>query len=234
MMRRTTAWAVCAGLVLALGCESPWIRGGTEARRISSDAFNVSVQKNGRLDVVMNDGTRFFNDAYPMVWLAGEDSPRPIRLDYRRTSRVDRFAHGDAYQGMVLVADEAVWTVAVEPNEAIITAMLTYANTTDETQYIRAMFPWCVGDPDWAAEAGGPPSAATAGPVRLRQPTGHVFLARFARDSRETARIVRGDAIPGSAEGDLLWAMDPFAPELEVPPGEAVQSAVIELHLERR
>ena len=55
-------------------------RPGREFRTINTDIYEICVQKNGRTDVRLVTREPLFDNAYPMVWLEGEQEPQPYRL----------------------------------------------------------------------------------------------------------------------------------------------------------
>ena len=82
VMRATRNWT---GLVLviliAAGCvTSPLYRPGQEFRTINAAEYEIAVQKNGRVDVLLRSGQVLLANAQPMVWYADEDKPEALPI----------------------------------------------------------------------------------------------------------------------------------------------------------
>ncbi|MCC6486449.1 MAG: hypothetical protein IT364_03040, partial [Candidatus Hydrogenedentes bacterium] len=99
-MRSALMMYIVAGILSAFAA-SPMYRPGQEYRTTTSAAYEVSIQKNGRIDVNLTGGDPVFLDAQQMIWLEGEAKAQPLSIDGRHTARQevsDRLGKG---QGMV-------------------------------------------------------------------------------------------------------------------------------------
>lgn len=140
-----------AALVLAFFCSWPFevwavaYRPGREFRTINTDIYEVSVQKNGRTDVRLVTREPLFDNAYPMVWLEGEEAPQPLTIDGRSTAREGvKTALGEG-QGMRFLKDNCDWIVQAYPTKTFLTVQAAFVNNTKKTVRVKALIPWAVG-----------------------------------------------------------------------------------------
>lgn len=220
---------------------------GHEHRSVSAGSYQLSVQNNGRVDVLPRRGNPVFEDAFPMVWLEGRDAPEPLPVSGRLGGRApvrDAIGHG---QGMVLRKKTCEWSLRVYPDQPFFAVQVAYVNTGDEPVGVRGLLPWCAGPPRrksglrffegdvaLAETARAIPPAAPGGSggvwsddwVALARDEDVVlagFLAERARDAWA------GVASMPNADTGLCWfrAIDRFDPPSVVAPGSRLLSAVL-------
>lgn len=132
-------------VVSAVGCASRHYRPSQEALTASTEGYEISVQKNGRIDVTLASGTPVFQNAYSMVWLEGDAQPRVLVVDGRMGMR-DGF-HDRLGQGHSLLykLNEAELRVQAYPTKPFLTVQSAYVNTGKRPVKVRMLMPWCVG-----------------------------------------------------------------------------------------
>jgi len=122
-------------------------RPGREHRTINTDRYEISVQKNGRTDVLLVSREPVFGNAYPMVWLDGEDEPTPLSIDGRWTIRQEVNNVLGRGNGFVFKKDNCEWGLQAYPSLPFITAHVIFVNTSKKPVWVRSLIPWAVGDP---------------------------------------------------------------------------------------
>lgn len=134
-----------AALALTSGCAhgpSP------EQRTINTERYELSVQRDGMVDVRLSGGAPLFENVRPAVWLEGEDAPTPFHLEGEDTMREpvdDALGMG---QGLYFLAREGEWRLRTYPTHPFLTAQVTYHNTSDEPVRVKALMPWAIRPPD--------------------------------------------------------------------------------------
>lgn len=125
---------------------APLYRPAQEHRTVTAASYQVSIQKNGRVDVTLNTGDPAFMNVYPMIWFEGEDSPEPLQIDGRHTSYQevsDRLGNG---QGMIVDYKGCEWSQRIYPTDPYFTVQVAYTNTSSKPMRVRALYPWATGD----------------------------------------------------------------------------------------
>ncbi|NIA14093.1 MAG: hypothetical protein GWP08_08425 [Nitrospiraceae bacterium] len=132
---------------LSLGAWSQGLsyRPGREFRTINTDSLEISVQKNGRTDVLLTSGHPVFANAYPMVWIDGEEEPEPLKIDGRWTARQPINNALGRGNGIFFKKGNCEWGIQVYPAQPFITAHVTFVNTAKKPVRVRALYPWVAG-----------------------------------------------------------------------------------------
>jgi hypothetical protein len=249
-MTRRRAWLVAA-LAAALVMAAPvhaMFRPGQEHRSVSAARYRLAVQNNGRVDVLLRNDDAVFDDAYPMVWLDGEDAPEPLPLAGRLSGRApvaDAVGHG---QGIVLRKKTCEWSLRVYPDQPFFAVQTAYVNTGDEPVRVRALLPWCAGDPrKGGLSVRGNATTPNAGAAGATLPTPDAVTEEAVWGIPWTGLADGGDAVLAgflAAPGRDAWtgmdaapdpetgqrwfrAVDRFDPPRVVPPGGRLVSAVL-------
>lgn len=137
-------------LSLLIACSPPaWpkplYRPSKEYRTINTDVYEISVQKNGRIDVNAPSGLPFFNNACPMILLDGEETPKALPVDPRFTGRMevnDRLGKG---QGLAFTKGTCRWYIRTYPAKPFIVVYLEYVNTSKKPVRVAKLIPFSVG-----------------------------------------------------------------------------------------
>lgn len=153
--------AVCGVLVALAGvaAQGQFYRPGEKYRSLNTALYEIAVQKNGRLDVSFVDGEPIFTNVFPMVWFADEEKPELLTLDGRFSGR---FAVDDALgrgQGMRIARDTVEWALRAYPTQPFFAVQVAYRNTGKKPVQIRALYPFCIGEPKDGIVGLGPGSA---------------------------------------------------------------------------
>ena len=158
MTRLIAATAVILGLAEG-AAQAQFYRPGQEYRSLNTSLYEIAIQKNGRLDVTFVDGDPIFTNVFPMVWFADKDEPELLPVDGRFSGR---YAVDDALgrgQGMVLAHKTVEWALRTYPTQPFFAVQVAYRNTGKKPVQIRALYPFCVGEPKDGIVGLGPGSA---------------------------------------------------------------------------
>ncbi len=121
------------------------VRPRAEQRTVSTDVYEMSIQKNGTVSVHRPNGEICFQNAAPYVLLAGEEKPRKLEARSRDTSRVpvhDRLGQG---QGMVFSGKNGDWALCAYPGKPFFTAKFTFRNNGKKPVRVARLSPWSTG-----------------------------------------------------------------------------------------
>ncbi len=130
-------------------------------RQISSESFSVVVQKNGRVDVTLMDGTTIFDDVQPMVKLVGQEKLVELPVGPAFSTRQEvRNALGQG-PGMLFSQQSCAWVVETYVTQPFLTVRLTYVNSGKKAVEVEALYPWYSQHKKGAAmNLGGPATQA--------------------------------------------------------------------------
>ena len=154
---RATAIALVWALVLAAALPATaQLHPRREFRTMNSGFYELSIQQNGHIDLRLISGQVVFDDAYPMVWLEGEDEPRPLAVRGRKSARVpvnDRLGEG---HGMIFSYKDCEWTIKSYPAKPFFAVQARFINNRRQPVRVKALMPWCVGEPKKGSLSLGP------------------------------------------------------------------------------
>ncbi|GMW00703.1 MAG: hypothetical protein AMXMBFR84_18400 [Candidatus Hydrogenedentota bacterium] len=122
---------------------APLYRPGQELRTVSGGSYEVSVQKNGRLDINLLSGpsTPIVANVLPMVWFDGEEYPEPLELEGRFSERQavnDRLGEG---QGIILRKGNCEWGIRTYTAQPFLVFQAVYVNDTAKPVKIKMLMP---------------------------------------------------------------------------------------------
>lgn len=139
-------------------------------RHAGTDRHEVVIQKNGRVDVFGLGGEALFSNAYPMIQF-DEDKPEPMPIDGRYTARIAfRDALGEG-QELYYGKKGYEWSIRVYPLQPFVTVRCAYTNTGKKPVEVRALYPWCSGEPKPGGitpQLAGPTAIIAGGDSSLR------------------------------------------------------------------
>lgn len=226
-------------------------RPGREVRTINTELFELSVQKNGRTNLLSPSGTLYFDDAHPQVTYSGEETVRPLALDGRMTARYEVNERLGRGLGMQFKKGNCEWRIQVYPTKPFITAQVIFENTTNKAVQVSKLTPWAVGAPRSGSVFMGPNASQallldngrlfrgfsdyaevsrgktiSQWNLAAHNPaTGYTVIAGFLTNHRAYTQIhiERTDAAPDNAF-DLFRAECIYDPPVEVAPKERLES----------
>ncbi len=227
-------------------------RSSQEYRSINTDMYEISIAKNGLLDLVLVSGEVVFSGAH-IRYKDGKGRDQRISIPGRLTSRqevADRLGQG---QGMLFGQRGFEWHIRAYPTKPFVTAQVAYTNTTRNPIVIEQLTPWAVmgnlsdGVFSLGAEVENTrvvlsgenvgSLVASEGVIRshdsvaLHNPTtGRSFVAGFltANRGRGTFTIDRSATAKGNAF-DTFRADCIYDPPVILAPGERIESEVLYL-----
>lgn len=254
-IKTKTLGIACAVIAAVWGCNTgPIYRPGQEYRTINAAEYEIAMQKNGRVDVLLRSGQVLLANAQPMVWYADEKEMEelPILGRYSLRDQVnDRLGQG---QGVVFKRKECEWAIRVYPDKPFFTCQVAYINNDKKPVKIRALSPWFLGEDNNGALWLGTETESTvflqnpsAFPGPPQSPTvttgsgkGLWYLAGFNPVSRQSllAGFLTSDTGYGSVTVartekakeplfDQFQAVNYYDPPVEVPPGGRLESEVL-------
>ena len=230
------------------------LRPGQEYRSLNTDTYAIVIQKNGRLDVSLADGSAVFENAFPMVWFEGKGAPELLAVAGRSSERFEvRDALGQGH-GMRLLKDETVWSLHAYPTETYFSVQVAYRNTSRNPVRVRALLPWCIGKPKEGVFTLGPGSGqsvfiAYPAPEASNTSTGETvssawylaawnpvskrsFVAGFLGNVRSETTLNVAEETDGGF--GFFRAACIYDPPLWVQPGERLESEVLYLAVGER
>jgi hypothetical protein len=152
----TTRGARASAVLLAAACCACFVPGkataqpggrSKEYRSLNTEAHLIAIQKDGRLDVALGDGTPVVSDAFPMIWFEGRDGPERLKTSGAWTERnlvEDQLGQG---QGIHHQFKGCEWSLRAYPTRPFFAVQAGYTNEGKKPVQVRALFPWCVGEP---------------------------------------------------------------------------------------
>ncbi|MFP6596973.1 MAG: hypothetical protein VCC01_05910 [Candidatus Hydrogenedentota bacterium] len=141
------AFVLAVTLALPVPAQLLQYKPGREYRSLNTGTYEITIQKNGRVDVALTSGEPVYLNAFPMVWFANKKAPRAIRLDGRYSQR---FEVNDALgrgQGMRIRYNDVQWTLRAYPTKPYLAVQLAYINSSKKPVTIKQLTPWAIGDP---------------------------------------------------------------------------------------
>lgn len=172
----------CTGA--AFGADPPNFGGKKEVLTINTDQYEVSIQKNGDLDLRDLSGKHFFDNVTPLVRVVGEEKERVLNTRWQESGRSmisDALGEG---QGIIFAGDDFEWHIRTYPSKPFLSAKLVFVNKGKEAIQVSRLSPWSAG----AAQAGG---------FSLGDNTGEALIldnGRLFRGFDDYATVSRGSA----------------------------------------
>lgn len=221
-----------------------------ERRTVNTERYEIIIQKNGQVDVRLRNGALVFDNAAPAVQLAGEDAPKLLPLNWKRTNRQEVHDALGQGQGFKFAWGDCEWYLRTYPTQPFFTAQVVYINTSREPVRVERLIPWTleesglrlggvaaavkVLDNGRLFETGDDtpllqsPPAAGEWNVALYQPqTGRSLIAGFLTNLKGHSQL---HVLPAKEKSVLQFSADCiYEPAVEVPPGGRLESEVLYL-----
>lgn len=238
-----TAFALLCGTVSAQFGRS------REFRSINTVAYELSVQRNGRLDIALASGVPVFDDAFPMVQLVGERRPTLLDVDGRFSQRYavrDPLGEG---QGMILAEGNCEWSIRTYPTQPFFAIQVSFINDGKKPVQVEQLIPLAIGDPKKGFLTLGPgtdDAVALTDPLSpnprlingeiesdhhlalsIPQNNRSLILGFLTRDRAQTRFVARSSSRADEHTFDYFRAECVFDPPIEVAPGERLDSEVL-------
>jgi len=248
----TFAAAILVCLIAAEPASAQPMGKSKEYRSLNTDLYKISIQKDGRLDVFLADDTPVILDVFPMVWFDGDGEPDRMKIAGRWTERLaveDKLGQG---QGVVHVHKGLEWSLRAYPTRPFFAVQLGYTNESNRPVRIKALLPWCVGEPGKGVVSLGPGTAESRvlGGTTIGVPaiargsaqsddaiaivnatSGQSLIAGFITQDRARGTLDVGTPIAEEKDAPSslghFRAVSTFDTPVEVGPGESVYSEVL-------
>jgi len=121
-------------------------RPGQEQRTVTASSYQISVQKNGRIDVSLLNGEAVFSNAYPAILVEGEDEWTELDIASRYTFRErvqDALGEG---QALIMAKGNCEWAIRTYSTRPFFTVEAVFINTSKKPVRVTAATPWSTGD----------------------------------------------------------------------------------------
>lgn len=211
-------------------------RPSKEARTISTDVYEVGIQKSGRVNVRLVSGAPVFTGARPMVWFEGEDAPQALAVDGRATARQEVQDALGGGMGMAFAKGNCAWSLRTYLTKPYLSVQAAFVNTSRKSVRVKMLSPWSIEDAKGGLFSLGPGTAdAVVFPDAESQKTGYLLvhnpgaqrslLAGGLTSVRGTIRIAPPTELAktGEAFGRFgIWCV--YDPPVEVEPGAQLTS----------
>ena len=124
---------------------APTYRMAKAKRSLNTDRYTISIQKNSQVDIYTLDGSPRMDNAFPAIAFSGK-TPRPLDVDYRRSTRVSISNGLGKGNGLLFQTPSCEWRIATYPGQPFITVDLTYVNATRKPVEVAYLMPWTLGE----------------------------------------------------------------------------------------
>lgn len=245
---------VCLALFIILPAHAQLLqyKPGREYRSLNTASYEISIQKNGRLDIALASGAPVFLNVFPMIQKAKDKEPKAIRLDGRYSQR---FEVNDALgrgQGMRIRYKDVQWTLRAYPTKPYLAVQLAYINSSKKPVQIKQLVPWAIGDPKKGSIALGAntidskilidgmskrdqPIATREGQAPnmiaiLNPQTNRSLIAGFTTQVRAFNDLhIRADDPSEPDHFNYMRAINTYDPPVTVQPNEVLESEILYL-----
>lgn len=114
-------------------------------RVLTTDRYEIAVEKSGRVDVYFANLQNVFDEACPLVQIDGEAEAEPLDINGRYTQRIEvKDALGEG-QGLLFSTKECAWRVHSYPTQPFFTAQAVFTNRSAKPVRVKKLIPWSVG-----------------------------------------------------------------------------------------
>lgn len=228
--------------------------GKREYRSVNTSIYEVSVQRNGRVDVTLASGAPVFDNAFPMVELEGENKPEPLAVAAGSTEREPVTSVLGAGHAIRFLKGNCEWVIQSFPTQPFFTVQAAFMNTGKKAVKVKALYPFVVGEPRKGSASLGRNTGSTIvldnGPAteqqaRLREiaagaaesawylpavnpASGRILVAGFLTNLKAltSVALVRSEESSRN-EADSFWGRCLYDPPVEVAPGGRLESEVM-------
>ena len=208
------------------GAQPIQYRPGQEMRTLSTDYYTLSIQKNGRIDLVLANMHELFSNVRPLVWLEGEEAPHEMKIHGKRSYRQEVNTVLGQGQGMVLECDEGQWVIHAYPGKPFLVAQIVYVNTGKKAVRVRSLHPWHAGGDveggvNLGTDAAGTrvlapwPDNGDAAPA-VTSAAGEGLWTLAAHNPASGLSILAGYLAYDNARGEFAYHNQSEAPELQM------------------
>ena len=250
--------AVVSALVLALlwaSTASAQLYRPERARRsITTDHYELVLQKNSQIDLLTSEGQPLLDNAFPSLILEGGEEV-PLKIDYRNTNRYSVDNPIGKGNGFHYVSEACEWRIATYPAERGLTFDLTYTNQSKKPVTVAGLSPLSLGnqgkggvhlggsasdvlvllapDPDNPFTRIGHTTGSSPGHIAAWSPaTGKSLVAGFLTHRRSLGELKLGKSTASSEISfDSFSSVCIFYPPVVVGPGEQLQAETLYLSL---
>jgi len=245
-----------AGFQLHTATAGPLYRPGQEQRTVTASTYQISVQKNGRIDVSLLNGEAVFSNAYPAILIEGESEWMELDIASRYTFREpvnDVLGQG---QALIMAKGNCEWAIRTYSTLPFFTVEAVFINTTKKPVRVLATSPWTTGDTRkpgglWLGETTqeavglvfdeqpegfvrsdltrGVPFRSTWHTGVYNEEAGRSLIAGFVELTPDEPAFTfdRLEDGEGNDSIELFQSMTTFEESVEVPPGERLKMPLV-------
>jgi hypothetical protein len=223
-------------------------------RSITTDQYELVIQKNSQIDLLTTGGQPLIDNAFPSITFEGGEEV-PLKIDYRSTNRYsvdDPIGKGNGFH---YASADCEWRIATYPAAGCLTFDLAYTNNSKKTVTVIGLSPLGVGNKGkggvhlggnssdvfilQAPSEGNPfvqighQTGASPGHIAAWSPsTGRALVAGFLTHRRSLGRLTLGQSAQNDALCfDLFSSVCIFNTPVTVAPGERLEAETLYLSI---
>ncbi len=223
-------------------------------RSITTDQYELVIQKNSQIDLLATGGQPLLDNAFPSIIFEGGEEV-PLKIDYRSTNRYSVDNPVGKGNGFHFASADCEWRIGTYPAEGCLTFDLTYTNNSKKTVSIAGLSPLSVGSKEkGGVHLGGDSSevlilqapsetspfvqighqtATSPGHLAAWSPsTGRALVAGFLTHRQSLGTVTLSQTSPTQeAVFDLFSSVCIFNAPITVGPGERLEAETLYLYI---
>lgn len=256
--RRTPLLVALAISLLWANLASAQIYRPERARRsITTDQYELVIQKNSQIDLLAAGGQPLLDNAFPSITFEGGEEV-PLKIDYRSTNRYSVDNPIGKGNGFHYASADCEWRIATYPATGCLTFDLAYTNNSKKTVSVAGLSPLSLGNKGKggvhlggdsrevfilrAPSEGNPfvqighQAGASPGHIAASSPsTGRALVAGFLTHHQSLGTITLNQSTPTTESVfDLFSSVCIFNEPVSVAPGERLEAETLYLSIGRQ
>ncbi len=253
--RRTTVLVALTISLLSGNVANAQLYRPERARRsITTDQYELVIQKNSQIDLLATGGQPLLDNAFPSIIFEGGEEV-PLKIDYRSTNRYSVDNPIGKGNGFHYASADCEWRIATYPAAGCLTFDLTYTNNSKKTVTVVGISPLGIGSKGkggvnlggnssevfilQAPSEGNPfvhighQAGTSPGHIAAWSPsTGRALVAGFLTHRRSLGSLTLGQSAPNDAHHfDLFSSVCIFNTPVTVAPGERLEAETLYLSI---
>lgn len=113
-------------------------------RTITTDHYELVIQKNSQIDLLTGSGEPMLDNAFPSIILEGGEE-KPLKIDFKNTQRYSVDSPIGKGNGFHYATAECEWRIATYPANGCLTFDLTFTNNTKKPISVVGLSPLGTG-----------------------------------------------------------------------------------------
>ncbi len=223
-------------------------------RSITTDQYELVIQKNSQIDLLATGGQPLLDNAFPSIIFEGGEEV-PLKIDFRSTNRYSVDNPIGKGNGFHYASADCEWRIATYPAASCLTFDLVYTNNSKKTVSVAGLSPLSLGNKGkggvhlggdsrevlivQAPSEGNPfvqighQAGASPGHIAAWSPsTGRALVAGFLTHRRSLGTITLTQSTPTTESVfDLFSSVCIFNTPVSVAPGERLEAETLYLSI---